>query len=148
MTFRFNENDLQVPGGLLQLDQNALIPSNKLPVTLSYQDKQLVNFGELQVLSSSQYWKPLRNIYINEVLFELQSPPTGTGQTVCKLIRNNNLNDALFTATFSDGDLSRSFNANIPVSAYDKISLSITETTTGFHGSDLQIFIYYGVSAD
>jgi len=148
MSFRYNENDLQIANGLLQLDENALIPSNKLPVTLSYTDKQLVYFGEIQTLSSSQPWKPLRNIYINEVSFELQNTPTGSGQTVFKLIRNNDLNDTLFTATFNPGDLVKNFDANIAVDAYDKVSLAITETTTGFHGSDLTVSIYFGVSAD
>ena len=71
MSFRYNENDLQTANGLLQLDGNALIPSNKLPTTLSYADKQRVYFGEIQTLSSSQ------------------DTPTGNGQTICKLIRNN-----------------------------------------------------------
>jgi hypothetical protein len=148
MSFRYNENDLNIASGLLQLDENALIPSNKLPTTLSYQDKQLVYFGEIQTLSSSQYWKPLRTIYINEVSFELQNTPTGNGSTVFKLIRNNDLNDTLFTATFNPGDLIKSFDANIQIDAYDKVSLAITSVTDGFHGSDLQIFIYFGVSAD
>ena len=95
MSFRYNENDLQVANGLLQLDENALIPSNKLPTTLSYQDKSVLYLGELQTLSSSQYWKPLKTCYINYVSFELQNTPTGNGQTVCKLIRNNDLNDTL-----------------------------------------------------
>ena len=148
MSFRYNENDLQVANGLLQLDENALIPSNKLPVTLSYTDKQLVYFGEIQTLSSSPPWKPLRNIYINEVSFELQNTPTGNGQTICKLIRNNDLNDTLFTAAFNPGDLVKNFDTNIAVNAYDKVSLAITSVTDGFHGSDLTVSIYYGLSAD
>lgn len=150
MTIRYNENDTNIANGILKLDENGLVPSDRLPAGLSgfYMDKQLYYVGELFTLTSSQYWKPLEDIYIINVEFELGAAPTGTGQTVVKLIRNNDANDVLYVATFVSGDLTYLYTTNQLISAGDKVSLSISETTTGFHGSDLNVSIQYSKTQD
>ena len=142
--------DLNAPLGVVQLNSNGTIPQNLLPPGLSgvYMDKQIHYVGELFLLESSQYWKVLEDIYLNEIYFELNSTPTGTGQTVVKIIKNNDLNSVLYTATFQAGDLSYSNQNNVAISSGDKISLAITETTTGFHGADLTVSIKYAKSQD
>lgn len=142
--------DLNVANGAVKLNESGTIPLNLMPPGLSgvYMDKQIHYVGELFLLESSQYWKVLDDIYLNEIYFELNSTPTGTGQTVIKIIKNNDLNSVLYTATFQAGDLSYSNQSNVAITSGDKISLAITETTTGFHGSDLTVSIKYAKSQD
>ena len=138
--------DVNVANGLVKLNSQSLIPNNL--ITQQYVDKQIYYKGELFTIDSSQYWKVLESIYINEVHFELNAPPNGSGQTVVKLIRNNNVEDTIYQAVFSSGDSVFINQNNILINANDRISLSITETTAGFHGSDLAISIKYSKFQD
>lgn len=142
--------DTNVPNGLVKLNSNGTIPNDVMPPGLSgvYMDKQIHYTGELFLLESSQPWKVLESIYLNEIYFELNNAPSGNGQTVVQLIKNNDLNSVLYTATFQSGDLAYSNTNNVAISTGDKISLAITETTDGFHGSDLLVSIKYAKTQD
>lgn len=143
-------SDLNTANGLVQLNGSGTIPNELLPPGLSgvYMDKQIHYVGELFLLESSQYWRVLDDIYLNEIRFDIESTPTGSGQTVAKLIKNNDLNSVLYTATFTAGDYSYTNTNNVAISYGDKISLAITETTSGFHGSDLTVSIKYAKTQD
>ena len=131
--------------GLASLDGDGKLPVAQLPISVTtvYADKQLYYIGELMPLNNSQYWKVLKDIYLLEAHFELQNTPTGAGSTTIKLIRNNDLNDVLYSAIFIAGDLTKITTQNISLNQYDKVSLAITSVTDGFHGSDLVVSIYY-----
>lgn len=133
------------PNGIASLDNDGKLPIAQLPdsVTTVYADKQVYYIGELFPLNNSQYWKVLKDIWLLEAHFELQNTPTGVGSTTVKLIRNNDLNDVLYSAIFNAGDLLKVSTQNIQLNQYDKVSLAITSVTDGFHGSDLVVSIYY-----
>lgn len=109
-----------------------------------YMDKTIYYSGELNLLTSSQYWKVLDDVVIDEVHFELYSVPSGGGETVVNLIRGNDINDVLYSAVFSSGGgVVVSYTGSVGVYKYEKVSLNISSVTDNFHGSDLVVSIKY-----
>jgi len=115
-------------------------------VTVENLYRTIYYLGELNVLTSSQYWKVLDDIEINEVHFDIASGSSGAGQTVVNLIRDNDVNDVLYSAAFSAGSfLSFVYTGTVVVNKYEKVSLNISSVTDNFHGSDLVVSIKYSV---
>jgi len=134
--------------GIASLDGDGKLPVAQLPasVTTVYADKQLYYSGELMPLQNSQYWKVLQDVWLLEAHFELQNTPTGAGSTTVKLIKNNDLNNVLYSGIFTAGDLLKTSTLNVQLSQYDKVSLVIDSVTDGFHGADLVVSIQYSKS--
>ena len=106
-------------------------------------EKHVYVLGNMEVAATTTPYSPLQKIYFTGATATLDVAPTGTGNTVVKLIRNNDLNDVIYTATFTPGATSVSINTKATLNAGDTMSLNISSVSSGSPGTDLVFKLKY-----
>ena len=99
--------------------------------------------GEVTALSSSTPFKPLQTMYFKGATMTLGTAPAGNGSTVVNLIRNGDVNDVLYSATFNAGDTSVSVSTEVTLAAGDEMSLNVAQVADTSGGLDLIFALTY-----
>ena len=107
------------------------------------QEKHVYLLGTLALTATSTPYKPLQKMYFRQAKATLDTAPSGTGNTVVNLIRNNDTSDVIYTATFTPGSTSVSLNTTAALNAGDNMSLNISSISSGSPGTDLVFKIKY-----
>ena len=108
-----------------------------------HQEKHVYSLGTLALTTTSTPYTPLQKMYLREAKATLDTAPSGTGNTVVNLIRNNDANDVIYTATFTPGSTSASITTTATLNAGDSMSLNISSISNGSPGTDLVFKLKY-----
>ena len=106
-------------------------------------EKHLYVLGTLETTTTSTPYTPLQKMYFTGVTATLNTAPVGSGNTVVKLIRNNDTSNVIYTATFGAGDTSVNISTKAILNAGDSMSLSISSVAGTSAGSDLVFKLTY-----
>jgi len=106
-------------------------------------EKHVYVVGDINLTSTSTPYAPLQKMYFKSAKVTLGNAPAGSGNTVVRIIRNNDTNDILYTATIGAGVSSVNLNTEATLNAGDKMSLNVSSLASGSGGSDLIFKLEY-----
>jgi hypothetical protein len=100
-------------------------------------EKHVYYVGQLAVTQTSTPFKPNQTMFFKKAVVTLGTTPSGNGGTVVNMIRNDDPNDIIYSATFNAGDLKVTLTSEPVLQEGDSMSLSIPTIADGTAGSDL-----------
>lgn len=106
-------------------------------------EKHVYYVGELLLVESSTPYTPQQTMYFKGASVTLEGGPQGVGTTVINIIRNGNVNDIIYSATFAVGETSKTITTEATLNAQDTMSLNISAVADTSGGSDLVFAITY-----
>ena len=106
-------------------------------------EKHVYVVGDISLTSTSTPYSPLQKMYFKSAKVTLGNSPAGSGNTVVRIIRNNDATDILYTATIGAGTNSVNLNTEATLNAGDKMSLNVSSLASGSGGSDLIFKLEY-----
>ena len=106
-------------------------------------EKHVYIIGDVNLTSTSTPYSPLQKMYFKSAKVTLGNAPAGSGNTVVSIIRNNDANDILYTATIAAGVSSVNLNTEATLNAGDQMSVAVSSLARGSGGSDLIFKLKY-----
>lgn len=106
-------------------------------------EKHIYVLGALETTTTSTPYKPVQKMYFTGATVTLNTPPSGSGSTVVKLIRNNDPTNVIYTATFNANDATVNITNSAILNATDSMSLNISSVASTTPGSDLVFKLTY-----
>ncbi len=101
--------------------------------------------GALEVIVSSNAWRVMQPTTILRADFVIATLPSGAGQTVINIIKNNDSEDIVYTASFNSMSSNTiQVSQDVTLAAGDTLSIVIPEVAATTSGEDLLIqFLYF-----
>lgn len=106
-------------------------------------EKHVYIIGDVNLASTSTPYAPLQKMYFKSAKATLGTAPAGNGNTVVRIIRNDDTNDVLYTATFGAGSQSVDLDTEAVLNVGDKMSVNISSLADGSGGADLIFKLEY-----
>ena len=107
------------------------------------QQRSFYVVGDLSLVSSSTPYLALQELNFTAITFKLGTAPAGSGSTVVNVIKNGDVSDILYSATFNAGDTQVTSTTRTTTSVNDELSINISSLASGYGGADLIIAMDY-----